>query len=285
MIELFRDIGRRHKMVVFTVILLLAGFLGLTDYLIGVELSFSIFYLIPVSMVTLTLGKHWGFIVSLVSAAVWLAADLAAGSSYSHVLIPYWNATVRLGYFSLHTLLLSELIRLLDDQKQKSLIDPLTGAANWRYFEEFTNKELARLRRNKKSMTLAYIDLDNFKHINDQLGHDVGDELLKTIADIIQGHLRPSDMLSRLGGDEFAILLSEAQFSDASVVLQRLNESVLSEMKSRGWPVTLSIGAVTYSILPASITPVLKKADETMYMVKNSGKNRIEHIEWPARQV
>jgi diguanylate cyclase (GGDEF)-like protein len=165
-----------------------------------------------------------------------------------------------------------------------ALRDPLTNAANWRFFEDFANREIQRDRRNKRSITIVYFDLDNFKTVNDTLGHDVGDDLLRTVSEITQSSLRPSDMLARVGGDEFALLLPSTDFSGAEAVLRRVRENVLNEMNSHGWPVTMSMGAVTFSTLPSTVGPMLKRADEVMYSVKRSGKNNLIHEQWPPVQ-
>src|SRR4030042_2380042 len=190
MLDFFQELGRKRKHTWLIISLLVAVFLGIADYLTGYELSFSIFYLIPVSAATLISGRNVGIITSIVSAVIWIIADIMSGANYANMMIPFWNTFVRLGYFMINTLLLSYLLKLINEHKQKSLIDPLTGAANWRYFEEYAQKKIARERRSKKPMTLAYFDLDNFKQVNDSLGHDVGDDLLKTVAEIIQSQLR-----------------------------------------------------------------------------------------------
>jgi len=269
---------------ILTVGILIVIFLGITDYLTGPELSFSIFYLIPISLATLAAGKIPGFLISLVSAIVWLIADITSGAQYTKLLIPYWNGIVRFGYFCLHTYLLSILLKAIEREKAIALRDPLTNAANWRFFEEFANREIQRDRRNKRSITIVYFDLDNFKTVNDTLGHDVGDDLLRTVSEITQSSLRPSDMLARVGGDEFALLLPSTDFSGAEAVLRRVRENVLNEMNSHGWPVTMSMGAVTFSTLPSTVGPMLKRADEVMYSVKRSGKNNLIHEQWPPVQ-
>ena len=273
-----------HWAIVIIIGILLVLFLGATDYLTGPELSFSIFYLIPISIVTLMSGRGIGFILSSICAAVWFFTDIKSDHQYTHRLIHYWNAIVRLGYFTIHTFLLSILLKLFQEEKMKSLLDPLTNAANWRYFEEYSHRELQRIRRAKKAVTLVYFDLDNFKEINESLGHDVGDDLLRTVSEIIQGNLRPSDMLARVGGDEFVILLSETDFNGTEIVLTRIRESVLSEMKNHGWNITLSIGAITYGVVPSSIESMVKQADRLMYSVKKNGKNNLKHESWPPVQ-
>lgn len=249
--------------------------LGFTDLMIGSELSFSIFYLIPITLAVLFSGKRLGLIFSVLCALVWIAADLASHTNFSNPFIPVWNTLVRLAYFIFHTLLLTQLLSTISLIKHTSLHDPLTSAANWRYFEDYSNRMIKSAVRDNIPLTLAYIDADNFKQINDRLGHSVGDEVLMTIVNQIKQQLRPQDMLARLGGDEFVILLYGVDFESSEQVFQRIQAAVNQAMQARDWEVTLSIGAMVFSVLPSSLGPMLKAVDELMYRVKKNGKNNL----------
>jgi diguanylate cyclase (GGDEF)-like protein len=230
---------------------------------------------------TLVGGGLAGLAISLVSAAAWLGADLLGGASYSHPLIPYWNATVRLGYFCLHTSLLVVLNTLIERMRDLGLRDPLTGASNWRYFHEIAQRELDVHRRDKRPITMAYVDIDNFKTINDTLGHDAGDDVLRTTAEVIQSQIRPGDILARVGGDEFALLFPAVDPPGADVVLQRVHGALQQTFEGNNWPVSVSVGAVTFTALPSSVEALVKRADDLMYQVKRAGKNNVVHETWP----
>ena len=260
---------------------LMVGFLGLTDYLTGRELSFSIFYLVPISVAALACGLPWTVLVSLASAGTWMWADLAAGSVYSSPLIPFWNAVVRLGYFILHSLLLTMLVRQSRRLRSMALHDPLTGAINSRHFEVLVRRELERARRSKSPITIAYADLDNFKGINDSLGHGAGDEVLRTVVSSIGGSIRPGDILARMGGDEFALVLPDTDREGATLVLDRLRATLRNEFRDNRWAVSLSVGAVTFRSAPASFDALVQRADELMYRVKESGKDDLRLETWP----
>jgi len=216
-------------------------------------------------------------ILSSFSAAIWFGADIMTGYQYSHWLVPYWNSAVRLGYFIVHTFLLSTLLDLIKREKKLSQLDPLTNAVNWRYFQEYAWRELERARRLKQAVTLAYIDLDNFKTINDTFGHDVGDSILRTLVMIVNGDMRQSDILARMGGDEFAILILDTDYEGANRVLNRVKDNINRSMDENKWPITVSIGAITYNVLPTSVKIMVKRADELMYSVKRAGKNSLKH--------
>jgi diguanylate cyclase (GGDEF)-like protein len=253
--------------------------LGFTDLVVGTEISFSIFYLIPITLAVFLNGFGLGIAFSFICALVWVVADLEAGLRVSSWIIPAWNTLVRLGYFLFHAALLARLLEAIRAVKDLSLHDPLTKAANWRLFEEYANRLLKSATRSRRKITVAYIDVDNFKKVNDTLGHGVGDEALIAIARAIQSEIRPDDLVARLGGDEFAVLLDGADFAASRDALERIVGRVGAAMRERSWPVTLSVGAMVFSVIPSSIGPMLKIVDDLMYEVKKGGKNALRVVE------
>jgi diguanylate cyclase (GGDEF)-like protein len=253
------------------------GFLGLLDLASGAEVSFSIFYVLPVSAATWFSGMRAGVFVALVSAATWYFADLAAGAQYSSQLIPFWNTLVRLGYFLIIGRLLGLLKEQLAFEAKLAGTDALTGLPNSRGFLEALEAEHARARRYHRPYTLAYLDLDDFKGVNDTLGHAVGDRLLIEVGRALRTGVRRTDVVGRLGGDEFAALLPETDSRGAAPVLTKIRDAVLEAMKEGGWPVGTSVGAITFTDPPASADEALVSADNLMYEAKRSGKNRVIH--------
>lgn len=269
--------SKQSKSFIVVVGFLLVVFIGIVDYLTGPEISLSIFYLLPISLVVWFTGKWRGFVVSVASGVTWLAADLATGHIYSHPVIPYWNMTVRLGFFLIVTFTLHKLKIALVLERALARTDSLTGIANGRTFDELANNEINRARRYRHPFTLAYIDLDNFKTVNDHFGHTTGDTLLQLVAKIIQDNLRAVDIVARLGGDEFAILLPETEHEPGQVVIRRIQKNLLDIMQKNGWPVTFSIGMVTFISPLSTVDEMIKMADDLMYSVKSSGKNELKH--------
>jgi len=263
-------------------VLLLAGtivviFIGFADYATGEEISISIFYLLPVAFTTWFAGRSTGIFFAALSAISWLAADLFGGHRYSHPAIPYWNMLVRFGFFFIILIVLSRLKAAYEYVKTLSRVDPLTGVLNGRAFQERANAEIERARRYGHPFTVAYIDLDNFKAVNDRFGHSTGNTVLCEVADTASGNLRATDIVARLGGDEFALLFPETGEESARAALSKLRDVVSGSMQANGWPVTLSIGAVTFRKPPDSVDRMLKTADELMYAAKHDGKSRIRH--------
>lgn len=255
--------------------------IGVADYATGYELSFALFYLFPVSLIAWYGGRGAGLAAATVAAVVWHVANVLAGQTFSNPLIPYWNAATRLGFFAVTVLLLSRLRTALQDERAMSRTDPLTGVANARAFYDLVSAELARARRDEQCMTVSYIDLDNFKAVNDQFGHPAGDAVLRAIARGMSENLRRTDCVARLGGDEFALLLPNADEQAAQTVLRKIQAVLLDAMRAQGWPVSVSIGAVTFRDFYSTVDDMMRAVDALMYEAKQRGKDRIAHAVLP----
>jgi len=256
-------------------------FLGVLDFSIGPELSFSVFYIGPIMLAGWYGGRRVGAALVVLSASIWLCADLAAGSVYSSWMIPIWNTLVRLAFFAIILWLLLMVREKLALEESLADTDPLTGLSNRRFFMEQLDREYARVQRSPEAFTIAYFDLDNFKHVNDTMGHDEGDELLLAVSRTLSSSIRKIDFAARLGGDEFAVLFPMLKKDNALSVLETLQIELLDAMKEKAWPVTFSIGAITFTMVTESSRDMVKKVDDLMYTVKKSGKNNISHLAWP----
>ena len=255
----------------------LTGLIGLVDWVTGFEISFGFFYLLPVAFAAWYIGTPAGIAVSLLSASVWFAAYDLAGGSHTSPVILYWNAATRFGFFFVVAALLGKLRRLLTFERSLSRLDFLTGVLNSRAFGELATAEILRAKRYPHPFTVAYIDLDNFKTVNDGMGHSTGDTLLCTVADVMRRALRATDVVARLGGDEFAVLMPETDGDAARVGIEKLQTMLLSEMQRHGWPVTFSIGALTCRTPPATADQLITLADNLMYDVKHGSKNAVAY--------
>ncbi len=269
------EIGPSRKLLWLLLGLALVALIGALDHFTGFELSFSLFYLAAIFVVTWRAGRQLGLVSAVVSAAVWLTVDLTGGHVYSHPAIAYWNGGVRLGFFVIVVLLMSALQDALRRQEELARIDPTTGAANRRHFEERVDQEIERARRYPRPFTMVYVDLDNFKEVNDRFGHAVGDDVLRTVVTTLRQRLRKTDQIARLGGDEFAIFLPEADETAARGVIDAVRSELLERMRARAWPVTFSVGALTASGYSKGAESLLRQADELMYRVKRSTKDDV----------
>jgi diguanylate cyclase (GGDEF)-like protein len=275
--NLFPFLERRSKPFWGSVGIVLVVLLGMIDYLTGIEISITLFYLIPIFLVVWFADENLGLVISAASAITWFLTDYANGRFYSSIMIYVWNTMIRLGFFIVTSRLLSELRIALKANQASARVDYVTGAASTRYFYERAQIEISRYKRTQHPLTLAYIDLDNFKAVNDRLGHIIGDKVLRAVTQIIQKQIRPTDILARLGGDEFALLLPETGGQEVKQVMDRIHSSLVDEMLSNGWLVTFSIGVVTYHQMPRSVDDMVKMADGIMYSVKSDSKNGIRY--------
>jgi diguanylate cyclase (GGDEF)-like protein len=265
-------------MVVCAVMLCL---IGLLDYSTGMEVNISVFYLIPVFLACWFVGKFAGILLSVLGAVTWFMTDIGAGRDYSHHGVAYWNTAVMLSFFLIVTFSLSALKRAFDHVNSIAKTDPLTGAANMRAFLEVAGREIALARRHARVFSLAYLDLDNFKLVNDKLGHTTGDELLRTFAAVLNRETRAADFVARVGGDEFVILFPDTDEASATRALQRLEKLIGAMMQARGWPVTMSVGLVTFRRPPDSVDAMIGQADSAMYRAKGTGKNTTCYESFP----
>ena len=269
----------RSSITVIFISLMLLAMLGWIDYLTG-DYSMIVFYLIPVSLVAWFVTWYSGLFFCLLALMTRLIADQVSSSfSLNNAKLHYWNLFIEFLFLLIMCLLFSALRKNLDSEKTRASTDSLTGALNRRAFFDIAEYELNRSQRYKHATTIAYIDLDNFKGINDRLGHTIGDNLLVTVTKTITSNIRSSDILSRFGGDEFVILLPETKTEAAAAFLGKIQNQLNQAMAAKNWPVSFSIGAITYLKAPPGVEEVIKKADMLMYEVKRSGKNGLLHIE------
>jgi diguanylate cyclase (GGDEF)-like protein len=253
--------------------LVLLAAIAALDYITGNETGFSFFYLMPVGLVAWVNGRWPGLGAAVVAAGVWAFIDDAAGHRYTHPLYLLWNAGTRLLVFASMALVLSALRRALQEERVLSRIDHLTGALNARSFLATVQAEIDRSRRYGRPFSLAYIDVDNFKSVNDTLGHAAGDELLRGVVLSIREQLRTTDVVSRLGGDEFAILLPETDQPAAEAAIAKIRANLDARLHGRTSPITLSIGCVTHAGTGLLADDLIKEADALMYRAKQGGKN------------
>jgi diguanylate cyclase (GGDEF)-like protein/PAS domain S-box-containing protein len=173
---------------------------------------------------------------------------------------------------------ISEQKRLEENLREMATTDSLTGLFNRRHFWDLSERELARAKRAYHAVSLLMIDLDHFKSVNDTYGHEVGDRVLKLVADVVLGNLREIDVMGRIGGEEFAVLLPDTGLSDAVMVAERLREAVSREevASDKGRvSITISIGVAGGSGDPPDLETLLRQADDALYAAKRKGRNRV----------
>ena len=261
------------KAVALSALFVLA--IGALDGVTGSELRVFPLYF-PAIALGVWCGPSWsGAALTLLSALVWLVSNWSAGLQYSSNWIWVFNELSMTAGFGVVSGLVRAVRSLYEQEQQSARKDALTGLSNRLAFSEAIEVMLAIARRQQLAITVAFIDLDHFKRVNDELGHAMGDQVLCDTAEVLRSSLRASDLKARLGGDEFVIAMLDTDERSAREVLERFGASFVAQMQSRRLPVTASIGACVYQRLPATAAEALQRSDALMYASKSSGRGSL----------
>jgi diguanylate cyclase (GGDEF)-like protein len=182
---------------------------------------------------------------------------------------------------------LTKIVRRSDTQAQRlyelneklqemAYLDYMTGIHNRRYFFENSKKMISFAKRKKHTLSLAMIDIDKFKNINDTYGHDIGDEVIKVVANTVVGRLRDSDLFARFGGEEFILMFPDTKLSDAIKIVNRIREDISNCIVNKDISFTISAGVVEMDLENETLEEVIKNSDEYLYKAKQNGRNRVE---------
>jgi diguanylate cyclase (GGDEF)-like protein len=272
--------ARQNKPVLVCTGIALLAAMTLLDTASPPGFEASIFYLIPVSFFAWFLGRRPGLAASLICAGLALGIHRTVLSPYPSGL-PYWNALAWLAAYVFFVYIIAEIRNLYAREQSWSHLDPLTRIPNRRWFFERLEIEKSRATRYDHPLTVAYIDLDHFKEVNDRFGHSTGDKLLGVAAQVMKDSVRREDAVARLGGDEFAVLFPNTEIVSASAAVTKLLSALNAAMEQHKWTVTFSIGHVTFQHPPESVGEMIIAADRAMYDVKKAGRGRLS-IERPA---
>lgn len=264
--------NRQYWVLVFIAFLSVAG-ISIVDYITGSQITFALFYLFPVAITAWFSNKNTAIAISLFSAVTWLAVDYFLNRIHPNLLIYAWNYLSRFILLIIIVFLLRTLKILLLEKHDLSREDPITKSLNLRAFREIGEIEISRAIRYGYALSLAYIDVDNFKAINDTRGHDAGNKLLCAVVDAIRENLRDSDIVARVGGDEFVLLLPVTYQPSVQIVIAKIQNHLMSIMDKNDWPVTFSFGVLTCIENIPTIDRIIAMADRLMYSVKKSSKN------------
>jgi diguanylate cyclase (GGDEF)-like protein len=252
---------------------------GAVDYITRTELLLILFYLAPIGFATWYASRKGGYVLAVLSALISTGADLLYQMSYPVTglerAIVVWNGFMILGTALALVVMLGALKNRLVAQELLARTDSLTRIANRRAFFEAASLELERVRRHGRPLTVAYADIDDFKLVNDRLGHAQGDALLVAVAQTLRGATRAFDTVARLGGDEFGVILPETDAATAESILTRLRTQVLATAQAGRWAIGFSIGAAVFLAPPRDVDELTARADELMYMVKRGAKGSI----------
>ena len=249
--------------------------IGYIDFVTGREIALGVAYQVPVFLTATT--RRWiSVAIAAFAAAVWTAIQVILnGAPDAGGIVSAWNFLSRFLVLCLVVALVRALASKLDEERGLSRSDFLTGLPNARAFRETADHTLAGMLRSRSMLTAAFIDIDNFKAVNDRHGHARGDELLTLVAGTLAAAMRPHDTVARLGGDEFAVLLPGTDREQAHGRLQRLHADLHAATAAITPAVGFSIGAVTFTDPPGSSGDLLSLPDRLMYRVKVRGKDLV----------
>jgi diguanylate cyclase (GGDEF)-like protein len=264
---------RRSRREVQLLSLVAVCAIAMIDTLTSREFSLAILYLAPILATTWVGGRRVGLVMAVASALISVGTELLNGLQRASVISHLWAGLVRTGFFVIAVSLLAALKQALARERALARSDALTGLPNRTAFFERADAELARRERYGRPLTLAFVDCDHFKAINDARGHQTGDQVLTSVAVALHRAVRGTDLAARIGGDEFAILFPELGTMEARVVIAKLQTALALAMQAGGWPMTFSIGVVTCLASPSNFDELVAKADSLMYEVKSAGRN------------
>lgn len=247
---------------------------GVLDFASGVEYRVFPLYFLPICLVGWRLGHVQTLFAAWLSAATWLVSNYEAGMTYSATSVWVVNTITQGVSFSAVGVLMVMSQRAFRLAQARSRTDALTRLLNASAFAEDAARLAAMCERHKRPLTVAYLDLDDFKRVNDEFGHAQGDLVLATVGTVLRETARETDLVARLGGDEFAIALAETDAAGAEIVLSRLRARLMHALTGAPRPVTVSIGAVVSTQRHPPIEQLLKKADAQLYGAKAGGKDQ-----------
>lgn len=237
----------------------------------------GVLYIIPVLLVTWTEGLTWGIVFAVATTGYREAIAWVQMPADTPLVWRIANAGAYVAVLGVAMAGLQTLRRSQAEMARLVMQDQLTNVLNARAFAERLGQELERNRRYPRPLALMYMDLDNFKVINDTHGHQTGDAVLRLVADAMRSSVRQADVVGRLGGDEFAVLMPETDAQLADAAARRLIASLRNVFQ--GTPnVTASIGVVSCTATDASTDDLLRRADQAMYDAKKSGKDRVVQV-------
>ena len=243
----------------------------------GADLRLGILYVVPVLLAASYDGLGWGIAFALATALLRFGVGIDQMPLDTSLQVRILNEAAYLTVVGVAIAGLSQLRRTQSQLRLLATHDPLTTVLNARAFASQLAQELGRNRRYGRPLALIYLDLDDFKKVNDAHGHATGDAVLRLVADAMRSAVRQADVVGRLGGDEFGVLMPETDGTLAHAVATRLAGGIRTVF--RGTPsVTASIGVVAVSGTEAGSDELLRKADQAMYEAKQAGKDRVIQV-------
>jgi diguanylate cyclase (GGDEF)-like protein len=276
---------RKHRGAVLAAALLLTAAVTYANFVFETDMEMSYLYFVLIIVVAWLSTRPASVGFSALAGIAAVAADVFHGTSS----LGLWaGGSMMIGSFVSAAFVVNASSTLMRRISRLASHDTLTRIPSSAYFHRMLSAELHRSLRYSRPLTLAYMDVDDFKEVNDSLGHSAGDTVLRAIADAAGQEIRDLDVLGRLGGDEFGLLLPETTIDQALPLFERIERCISDLATEKGWPISISIGASGLPEGPAeSCTEdsLLHHADMLMYQAKREGKGRTVAALYPSREV
>ncbi len=269
-----RAVTMRERIVLLAGATLWIALTGRLDYLTGIEYRLFPLYFLPICLVGWRLGHLPTFLAAWFSTVTWFAANYLGGLTFSTSNVWVVNFITQGLSFSIVGWLVVVARRAYWLAETRSRTDSLTSLLNGRAFTDEAVRTTALCERNRRPVTVAYLDVDDFKQVNDRFGHARGDEVLAMVASVLRAAGRETDLVARIGGDEFALLLADTDEAGARIVLDRVRSNLAEAFREGNGGVTVSIGAIVSPSGHPPVDEMLRQADALLYQAKERGKNR-----------
>lgn len=249
---------------------------GALDFVTGIELYVFPLYFAPVVFAAWHLGRAGAIAAAALSTAAWLGSNQLAGLRFSLGGLWVVNVILLAAALTAVGLLAAAWKAALDRERSHDRTDALCGLLTSGAFYHESNRLLRLCRRGRRPATLAVLDLDNFTKVIATHGQRAGDDLLRAVAQVLQASVRASDVTARLGADDFAIFLPELGADEARQTLDRIRARLARPLGGIAEPVSVTIGAATFTIVPDEVQMMVRIADAVMHSAKQSGKDRVK---------
>lgn len=239
----------------------------------GPLFEFHLFFFIPIIIASWFTSNSFSYFILGLVIFSWTIGDYLITKETINPLPFAFNAVMHACIIIYLNYLLGYIRQQLIKESQLAREDSLTKILNRRGFYENAETVFSTAHRHQLAVTCIFIDLDEFKSINDTYGHKTGDQLLYETAQIIKANIRKTDIAGRLGGDEFCIILLNVNSNQAMDFSENLRNTLNEKMQQHNWNTTFSMGVVSYDSAPESFQDVIQQADNLMYQVKKNGRN------------
>jgi len=260
-----RQLGRVNALIVsFALLAVVSGL----DVAMGSSVQLTAAYIFGPIVTAWCVTRRDGALMAVLTAIISTIVHASSGSVSLQPLPFAATLLIRIVTFSVLVLLVSQVRVTTERYEHLSARDALTGLLNRGALCERLEAEIVRSQRYRVPISILFADVDDFKGVNDRLGHPEGDRFLVDIAGALSGGLRPTDLIGRMGGDEFAVVLPETEREGAEALLTRLHER-LGELEKR-YGTGLSVGLAAFDVAPESCEQALASADVAMYAVKGA---------------